>query len=199
MCAAAPAAPEEPGDGGFASSIPLCSTPRPPSSSSSGGAAVDTGSRRAGSLIRGPATVGARTRCGVARLPRAPRRWRGKGRTGARARERVAVDGLVSECCWVGGWVNLCVGAPLPAGRVGLALALQSGMASWHLLVPLPRMEIDDGPKSLVLPCEMEKIGRVRCWVWIFFFVLILRNDLFLILNPFMRDSDICHQHETCL
>jgi hypothetical protein len=55
---------------------------------------VDTGSRRAGSLIRGPAMVGARTRCGVARLPRAPRRWRGKGRTGARARERVAVDGL---------------------------------------------------------------------------------------------------------
>ncbi|ONM21916.1 ubiquitin carrier protein 7 [Zea mays] len=38
-------------------------------------------------------------RCGVARLPRAPRRWRGKGRTRARARERIAVDGLVSECC----------------------------------------------------------------------------------------------------
>ncbi|ONM22023.1 ubiquitin carrier protein 7 [Zea mays] len=34
-------------------------------------------------------------RCGVARLPRAPRRWRGKGRTRARARERIAVDGLV--------------------------------------------------------------------------------------------------------
>jgi hypothetical protein len=27
MCVAAPDAPEEPGDGGFASSIPLCSTP----------------------------------------------------------------------------------------------------------------------------------------------------------------------------
>ncbi|ONL99417.1 ubiquitin carrier protein 7 [Zea mays] len=43
------------------------------------------------------ATVGARTRCGVARLPRAPRRWRGKGRMRARARECIAVDGLVSK------------------------------------------------------------------------------------------------------
>jgi len=54
--------------------------------------------------------------------------WRvkGKGRW-ARAGERVAVDGLVTRE-WallgaVGGWVNLCVGAPLPAGRVGLGLA----------------------------------------------------------------------------
>ncbi|ONM22062.1 ubiquitin carrier protein 7 [Zea mays] len=49
-------------------------------------------------------------RCGVARLPRAPRRWRGKGRTRARARERIAVDGLVSECCCLP--LSLCLRSP---------------------------------------------------------------------------------------
>jgi hypothetical protein len=39
--------------------------------------------------------------------------------TGRRARRGGRLDGLVSGYCWglaawVGGWVNLCVGAPLP-------------------------------------------------------------------------------------
>jgi hypothetical protein len=104
MCAAAP---EEPGDGGVSASIPRSPLPPPPPSSSAGGAAVDTGSRRVGNLIRGSATVGARTRCGVARLPRAPRRWRGKGRTGVQARERVAMDDLVTYPS-----LSLCLRSP---------------------------------------------------------------------------------------
>jgi len=140
MCAAAPAAPE-PGDGGFASSIPLCS----PYLSSSGGAAVATGSRRAGGLI-----WGGRRRLGLARDVA----WRGEvtagaaevdgggGRegegegevgTGRRARRggRSREWALLGA---VGGWVNLCVGAPLPAGRVGLGLACVHSQ-SWPRLL----------------------------------------------------------------
>jgi hypothetical protein len=145
-----------------------CAPPMPLSSSfSSSGAAVDTGSHRAGSLIRGPTTVGSRTRCGVARLPRAPRRWRGKGRTGARTREHVAVDGLVSECCWVGGWVNLCVGAPLPVGGTGTtasgpsspacSAASATASSSW---AARPQ---GTPPLTLSRPCRSSAPSRAYC------------------------------------
>jgi len=118
---------------------------------------------------------------GVVRLPRALRRWRGRGKgrwARAGAGERVAVDGLVSGRCWVR-WVNLCVGAPLPAGRVGLGLAcLQSVVASslachgWRW-----RLETDRKPRAAA---EM-KIGRVRCWVRNFWYLALAEC---FILNP---------------